>query len=299
VRNEDIQIRDPFVLPVPEEGMYYLFGTTDPDCWRAPGIGFDVYKGSDLARWEGPFPAFRPEPGFWGKRNFWAPEVHRYRGGYYMLASFYADGRRRATQALFAERPEGPYRMHSPEPLTPPEWECLDGTLFVDAYGDPWLVFCHEWVQARDGEVCARRLSHDLREPIGEAELLFRASEAPWTKPHRRRDGSIDPLSRVSDGPFMHRCESGTLLMLWSSFSGNGYALGVARSASGGIEGPWIQEREPLMNRDSGHGMAFRSFDGRLMLSLHAPNDTPNERPVFIELIERGGSLTIVGEERG
>jgi hypothetical protein len=33
----DIQIRDPFVLPAPSLGEYFLFGTTDKNPWSGPG----------------------------------------------------------------------------------------------------------------------------------------------------------------------------------------------------------------------------------------------------------------------
>ena len=115
----DIQLRDPFVLPVEEERTYYLFGSTDADIWRGPGTGFDCYRSSDLTTWEGPYPAFRPGPDFWARTNFWAPEVHRYRGRYYMLATFKADGVRRGTQVLVADAPTGPFEPHSDGPLTP------------------------------------------------------------------------------------------------------------------------------------------------------------------------------------
>jgi arabinan endo-1,5-alpha-L-arabinosidase len=298
MKASDIQMRDPFVLPVAGEGRYYLFGTTDPDCWRGPGIGFDVYVGRGLDEWEGPFPAFRPESGFWGQKNFWAPEAHRYRGRYYLFASFIAEGRRRGTQALAADRPEGPYRPHSAAALTPAEWECLDGTLFVDEGGKPWLVFCHEWVQVGDGEVCALPLSEDLCEASGSPVLLFRGSEAPWTRPHRRRDRSVDPRSRVTDGPFLYRHSSGSLLMLWSSFSDSGYAIGIASSESGELAGPWVQDDRPLLDADAGHGMLFRSFEGSLYLALHSPNESPRERPIFIELAETARGLGLASTGR-
>ena len=81
--------------------------------------------------------------------------------------------------------------------------------------------------------------------------------------------------------------------MLWSSFSDSGYAMGLARSESGGILGPWIQQPEPLVDRDSGHGMAFHTLDGRLMLSWHSPNATPLERPVFFEAKENKDGITL------
>jgi hypothetical protein len=39
--------------------------------------------------------------------------------------------------------------------------------------------------------------------------------------------------------------------------------------------------------------MLFRAFDGRLMMALHQPNRTSNEREVFIELEERDDTLVI------
>jgi arabinan endo-1,5-alpha-L-arabinosidase len=295
-RNRDIQIRDPFVLPVASTRSNCLFGTTDPDCWKDPGTGFDVYTGSDLEHWEGPRPAFRPEAGFWGTTNFWAPEAHVYRSRHYLFASFKADGACRGTQVLAAENATGPYRVHSPEPLTPRGWGCLDGTLLVDRDGMPWLVFCHEWAQVHDGEICAVRLSEDLIRPLGNPRLLFRGSEAPWTRPIARKGRAIDSIDRVTDEPFLHRTADGTLLMPWSSFSDTGYAMGVATSVSGNVEGPWRQSERPLVEKDAGHGMIFRAFDGRLMITVHTPNRTPDERPVFFEVVEGGGTLALAGK---
>lgn len=286
-----IQIRDPFVVPSPEEKLYYLFGSTDPDPWRPPAIGFDCYRSRDLKHWEGPLAAFRPPPGFWSDRNFWAPEVHRYQGGFYMFASFKAEGVCRGTQILKAERLAGPYAPHSDGPVTPHAWECLDGTLYVDEQGDPWIVFCHEWMQVGDGEICAMRLSPGLDRAIGDPVLLFKASAAPWTQFIK-----LDPNAQgyVTDGPFLHRTQAGPLLMLWSSIGKDGYAQGIARSPSGRILGPWEQSAEPFFGKDGGHGMIFRTFEGELRLTLHQPNDTPNERPAFFPIREIGGNLELV-----
>jgi hypothetical protein len=39
--------------------------------------------------------------------------------------------------------------------------------------------------------------------------------------------------------------------------------------------------------------MIFRTFDSRLMLTFHRPNNTPEERPVFIEIEEVGDGIRI------
>ena len=285
---EDIQIRDPYILPVESEGQYYMFGSTDKDIWKGKATGFDVYRSRDLESWEGPFPAFRPPHDFWADRNYWAPEVHEYQGRYYMFATFKAEGVCRGTQILVADRPGGPYQPHSDGPVTPRDWECLDGTLYVDEERNPWMVFCHEWVQISDGTVCAIPLSPDLHKAIGEPIPLFAASQAPWAEALQSpRHGR----GYVTDGPFMYRAENGVLSMIWSSFQGGRYAQGLAVSESGKITGPWKQQEEPLFASDGGHGMVFKTFDGRTLLALHTPNKTPHERAIFIELSEENGIL--------
>lgn len=287
----DIQIRDPFVVPVPEEKCYYLYGTTDINCWGPPGVGFDVFSSTDLERWKGPVPAFRPPLGFWSDHNFWAPEVHRYRDRYFMFASFKAKDVCRGTQVLVADNPRGPFLPNSERPLTPSDWECLDGTLYLDKDNNPWMVFCHEWVQVHDGEICAMRLSPELDKAAGEPILLFRASESPWVL---QPECTENPNDLVTDGPFLYRTKNGSLWMLWSSFSATGYTTGVARSVSGEIQGPWIQDPEPIYSKDGGHAMIFQTFDGTLILTLHSPNKSPNERALFLPVAECEGRLRLL-----
>lgn len=288
LRTADLRLRDPFILPWRNEACYYLYGTTDPDCWGPRGIGFDVYRSVDLCHWEGPTAAFRPPPDFRATHHFWAPEVHVYQGRCYMFASFKAEDRRRGTQVLVAGHPAGPFLPHSDGPVTPPDWDCLDGTLCEEPGGQPWMVFCHEWTQVRDGAMAAVRLSPDLRSANGEAIVLFRGSEAPWAV-----GSPEDPERRVTDGPWLHRMKSGELLMLWSSVARQGYAVGCAVSRSGSITGPWQQQVEPLFAEDGGHAMLFRRFDGELMLALHQPNHAPRERLRLLAAKERAAGLDL------
>ncbi len=278
----EIHLRDPFILPMPSEQRYYLYGTMGAYAWSESAPGFDCFTSADLQNWEGPFPIFRPPAGFWADRNFWAPEVHVYRGQYFLFASFKAKGICRGTQILAAESPQGPFRPVSARPVTPPDWECLDGTLCVATDGRPWMVFCHEWVQVGDGEICALPLSEDLASAAGEPAVLFRASQAPWI----REIESKGRKGYVTDGPWLHRLPGGELLMLWSSFSGRGYTIGVARSASGQLPGPWTQDPQPLYSGDGGHCMTFRDFDENLWLSFHHPNRHPDERPKLLPVAE-------------
>ena len=121
---------------------------------------------------------------------------------------------------------------------------------------------------------------------------LFKASEAPWVRSHVPGEKLY-----VTDGPFLLRNSRGELLMLWSSFTDEGYAIGLARSRSGDIGGPWEQFPQPIFRRDGGHGMILRTFDGRLLLSIHQPNRTPDERTKLFPLRETAdGGLEIAGD---
>lgn len=291
----DIQIRDPYIYADQKDKTYYMFGTTDKDCWHGPGQGFDCYRSKDLNEWDGPIPAFRPSSDFWGKENFWAPEVHKFNERFYMFASFKAEKHYRATQILIANDVYGPYLPLSDEPVTPADWQCLDGTLHVDEDGSPWIVFCHEWVQIHNGSICAMRLTADLKEASGHPVFLFNASEAPWvTEPGWPQKGSRYRFpTYVTDGPFLRRLVDGTLIMLWSSIGSKGYAMGVSRSESGQVIGPWQHSPEPIWAEDGGHGMIFETFEGQLMLTFHSPNQSPDERAVFVDIVEQGGGIKL------
>jgi arabinan endo-1,5-alpha-L-arabinosidase len=296
-----IRIRDPYLVVLPGGAGFVLHGSTDADLLYGPGTGFDCWTSSDLLDWRGPFPAFRPPPGFWSTGQFWAPEVHEYRGHYFMLATFGGVGVVRGTQVLIAEEPTGPFAPWSDGPVTPRRWHCLDGTLHIDGDGDPWVVYCHEWVQVGDGAIVAQRLTQDLRSTTGSPVRLFTASQAPWVRPVPEGtplppDVDLRAPAYVTDGPFLHRTADGTLLLLWSSFGDGGYAIGLARSESGLVTGPWTQQERPLWSRDGGHGMIARLPDGELLLVFHHPNDTPNERAVLRRVRELPGGLELAPE---
>jgi len=270
IKRKDIYVRDPFILV--HDGRYYLYGTK----MRAPERSFEVYISTDLESWEGPQTVFAPYPGFWSSLDYWAPEVHEYRGAFYMFATLRSENRQRGTQIFKADSPLGPFAPVSDGPVTPREWSCLDGTFYLDENGKPWMVFCHEWIQIKDGTICAIRLSEDLSCAIEKPIVLFHGSDAKWCK--------IFDGNAVTDGPFMVRTKSGKLLMLWSSCCDTGYCTAIARSPFGSISGPWIQDDKPLFSMDGGHGMLFYSLEGKPYIALHAPNEKPLERPVWLEV---------------
>ena len=279
----DMHIRDPFVLV--EDGKYYLYGSRGPEAW-GKCTGLDVYVSTDLEIWSDATEVFTPPENFWADLNFWAPEVHKYNGEYYMFASFKSKDKCRGTQIFKSVSPMGPFVMHSNGPVTPLDWECLDGTLYIEN-GVPYIVFCHEWTQINDGEICVMELSKDLSRASSAPKTLFRGSEPLWS------DGYA-PGKYITDGPFMYRTQSGRLLMIWSSFSKNQYCEALSYSDNGSILGNWIHDDRLLFGSDGGHGMLFKSFEDELMFIQHMPNDTPNERPCLFKIIEKDDTLFIM-----
>lgn len=292
----DVHISDPFILADPISGHYFTYvqfinPEHFPDITIQKGV-FYYLESEDLIHWTKPVICFHEE-NFWANMDFWAPEVHIWNGKYYLISSFRAEGTYRRCQALVSDSPRGPFSSLGMNPLTPEGWQCLDGTLYIDLNNEPWLVFCHEWLQVNDGQICAIKLSDDLSRSIGEPTILFRASDGPWT-------GKTEEGGTVTDGPFLYRLSNGQLLMLWSSYAkGGGYAISYCRSLSGEIIGPWEQQIEPLYNLDGGHAMLFHTFSGQLMMSCHCPNDHPKKRILLFEMEEREKTVHIINEVTG
>ena len=278
----EINIRDPFVLP--ENGTYYMYGTRGETAWTK-AYGLDVYTSRDLENWNGPFECFTLPDGFWGEKEIWAPEVHKYNGKYYMFASFFSEARSRATQILKSDSPMGPFLPFTGDAATPVGWTCLDGTFYVSKDNKPYIVFCHEWVQVHDGEINALQLSEDLSGAQGEPFLLLKGSYPDFVEKGKR--------DYVTDGPFFYRGNSGTLYMLWSTSLNGTYAQLYSKSDNGELDGNWYGH-SILSDKDGGHGMIFRDFNFADRFVLHKPNRNPYERPVFFTLIEENGKLKLI-----
>ena len=276
MKRNEIRIRDPFILADEKTKTYYMYGTTDLEYDSyASCPKFSAYVSKDLENFQGPFVIFDgAKENFWATHDYWAAEVWQYNGKYYLLGSFKSADKRRATQILQSDSPLGPFKPISENPQTPEKWECLDGTLWVEN-GMPYMVFCHEWLQCEDGEMCAVELSKDLKQAVGEPFLLFKASDNPYVSTFV---GGGFQHCRVTDGPFLFQ-ENGKLKMIWSSHSGGKYS--VLEATSDDLRGAW-SHRKPRFDFDGGHAMIFKALDGKKYFSLHQPNVPSNERAVFI-----------------
>ena len=303
----DIHVRDPYILADPTTRTYYMYRSSSADNGKGKQLGgVEVLKSKDLKTWEGPVRVFTVPEDNWITGRVWAPEVHAYKGKYYLFATLnsdiqwkkkqegWTDYTFRGTQIFHSDSPEGPFLPFARMPHTPMDRMALDGTLWVED-GTPYMIYCHEWVQVADGTMELVQLAPDLSAPAGSSLTLFCASSADWST------GSEHPAplpkSYVTDGCFLYTTKNGKLLMIWSSFMNGEYALGIAESVTGKVTGPWKQQETPLFSQNSGHGMIFKSFDGKLYITFHGPNSPSGaERAHIFELEDAGDTLLLKSE---
>lgn len=279
----DINKRDPFVLL--HENTYYLYGSNS----FLDQTYITVNTSDNLEDWSEPKTILETSPDFWATTDFWAPEVHKYNNKFYLFMSVKSETRCRGTQIFSSDFPDGPFIPTSEFPITPADWECLDGTLYIDDNNTPFMIFCHEWVQVTDGEMCAVKLSDDLSHAISEPIVLFKASDPVWA----------DKTSAffVTDGPFVYKNAENKMMLVWSSLthSNTNYIQAVSfPSEDNNIFSPWIHQENTMFSKDGGHGMIFKTKDGSLKFTLHSPNKSPLERPLMFDLKEVDGTLVLV-----
>ena len=275
LKRKDIRIRDSFILTDSKSKQYYLYGTTGLTNGYDTVNYFVTYKSTDLENFSDPITIFKGDD-FWADCDYWAPEVFFYKEKYYMFASFKSATRSRGTQILVSDSPEGPFKPISDGPVTPENWQCLDGTLYFEN-GKPYIVFCREWMEVKDGQMYAMELSEDLTKAVSEPIFLFSASENKYVTPFKDKDGND---CYVTDGPFLYK-ENGKTVMLWSSTREGVYC--ILKATADCITGKWTHDKRPVFSVDGGHCMLFDSFDGRKMIALHYPNVCPEERALFLD----------------
>ncbi len=267
---DSIVLSDPCILADQKTQMYYMTGT-----------GGMLWKSKDLKAWEGPYHVAKTDPESWmGKKPMiWAAELHAYKGKYYYFATFtnrdviidtVENNRieRRASHILVSDKPDGPYVPMKDDIYLPADMPTLDGTFWVDKDGKPYMIYCYEWLQNLNGTMEKIELKPDLSGSIGEGKLMFKASDSPWSR-DKDKNGNIVP-NKVTDGPYLFETETGRLGMIWTSWIYDVYTQGVAYSESGTLDGPWIHEKEPITPPNFGHGMLFKTLEGKLLMSVHS-----------------------------
>lgn len=298
---DSLSMSDPYIYAEPSTHTYYLTSS-----------GGRQWRSKDLKMWEGPYNVINIE-GLWLEKAGFAAaaEIHKI-GKYYYYAGTWSDHsdlieqvpRRynvphNQTYLLRSDNPEGPFTTFAIEPgydYEPHEWDCIDGTLYQEN-GKTYMIFVHEWTQIIDGTMDYIELSSDLTHTISKHPVtMFRASENPSVKEMNANGEATFGLKMpgwVTDGPQMFRTQTGRLGMLWSSWGEGRYIQCVCYSESGTIAGPWVQEPDPFLADNSGHGMLFTTFNGKLLYIVHHVDGKGPRKPQLWDVDDSGDKLVL------
>ena len=275
MNRKNIQIRDPFIYR--EDGEYYMLGTTGPDP-GGKGSDLSLYVSRDLSEFE--FVKRLADPRlFEGYKQLWAPELHYYRGRYYLILSVYREDKGRGSIILTSDQLDKDFVFLTGEYITPANWTCLDATLFV--YGDePYLCFSNEWIDAvggdGDGSLFLAKLSPDLKYIEGKPIKIVSGKECGLATALPMAGGE----GWVAEGPYLIT-EGKKIYLYWSTFTEKGYC--VIRNVADSIFGEYKFDRYIYLN-DGGHSMVFTDNDNHRKLLFHQPNKTPLERAFILDL---------------
>ena len=265
---------DPFILL--DEGTYYAYGTG-----RSSDTGIEVYKSEDLKKWEGPVGATDGfalhEDDVYGEKWYWAPEVYKIEGRYYMFFSV-----EEHMAIAVSHSPEGPFVQKEPSVLR--DHKSIDHHLFVAEDGTKYLYFAN----FKQGlEIWGAELRDDLSSIKEQTLTKLLAPSQKWEKSPK------EPVGRVNEGPFVLQRND----KLYMTYSANHYAspdYGIGLASAEEPLGEWTKsEQNPLIQNPrglvgTGHGMLFRDKGGDLNLVYHAHHDTGEVHPrkVYFNKVE-------------
>jgi len=287
----EINVRDPFILK--HENKYYPYGTrSQTTCGLASG--FDVYISDDMENWSEPIAVFENDGSFWADRCYWPPECYYHKGKFYIFITLASEKQPSGTAIMIADNPTGPFKPWSDGPINPHNWECLDGTFYIDKKDVPYIVFSRSLKQEPKAGMYYMRLSEDLKFAIGEPKFMFFAAGTPWAKPfpYAKDEFGLKEDGYFSDGPYFHHSKSSKLLLLWSSWGEGEYSMGIAHSDNNELDGVWTQEKEALYGDNGGHGMFFEENE-ELFMVFHYPN-TKNHERVKMQKVEDIGDTIVL-----
>ncbi len=278
---DQIWIRDPYIVVYGDE--YYMYKSYDNS--------IVVHKSKNLKTWEEATVVYTLSEDSWGYKDLWAPEVHLYKGKYYMFLSLLGKNGLRGTEISVCDTPDGVFKPLTNKPITPPDRSCIDGTLYVEDK-IPYIAYSADWPHNYDeesgcyiGEIWAMQLTEDLKNSAGEPFLLFKSNEAACSKDPNVCEWEGKTVKRYgSDAPFLQRINDETLYLTWSPYPKDTYIVAAAVSESNSIKGPWRHLEEPLFANHGGHAMFFDDLDGNKKMSIHCPERPPYERALFLDV---------------
>lgn len=259
------RIGDPFVLT--ENGRYYLYATSAENC-------FKYYSSDDLTVWKDEGYCYFGDS--WGENCFWAPEVYKRNGKFYLLyTARWKKNHSLRTGLAVADSPSGPFKDIKNGPLFDFGYATIDATFLFD--GDENYIYfvkdCSENIinGVHTSVIYGAKISDDLTEFLSEPKEL--------AKPCEKWERAVNPKWCWNEGPAVIKTSGGYYMNFSvNCFDNRNYCVGCAKSDS--PLGPFVKyKNNPILkyveNKISGpgHNSFFFTTDGKLMTAFHIHTD--------------------------
>lgn len=280
VQAEEIPFADPTIIY--ENGVYYLTGTSSD-------AGFTMLQSEDMKNWR---PVDNGHDGWiltrgdgtWGDNAFWAPQVFRDNGKYYLTYS--AQGKMCVAQS---DTICGLYRQVEERPVDDCDEMNIDTFLFRDDDGKYYMFHARYEMQGEAGGNTIQVAEYDIntnRLVPGTLRLIAKVSE-PW----ELTDNGKKFKNRTLEGPTVIKLD-GKYYLFYSAndYLSIDYAMGYA--VADNPYGPWTKhEGNPVIHRSlvgengSGHGDFFIAKDGKPYYVYHVHQSDSAVHPRTVRIV--------------
>ncbi|WP_202912371.1 glycoside hydrolase family 43 protein [Sphingobacterium olei] len=326
----EVAFGDPFIVYDETSDRYYMYGTGGVE------NGFMAYASDDLKNWESQGAVYTSKQDkAWGTKDFWAPEVYKRDGKFYMFYS--AHWKENPTNELenyrigiaVSDSPIGPFIDMTGAPLFDPGYPIIDGNVYFGEDGKLYLYYsrcCYkhpvqseiaDWAkkeglyqEIEESWIYGVELAADFSAVIGEPKLLLRPPVSLADKQSEWESRSVTSREvnrRWTEGSYLFK-KNDVYYMMYSAnhFGGENYAVGYA-TASHPL-GPFEKSASnPILEKNTdeggvvsgtGHNSILKDRDGKIWCVYHArTKETGNERLVFLDALEvlPDGKLVVHG----
>lgn len=313
----DVEFGDPYILDN-GDGTYYMYGTGG-----GAKNGFATYSSKDLTDWKFEGQVYYGNlESTWNLKSFWAPEVYKIEGDYYLFYS--ADKKDNPTNELetfsigvaVSDNPKGPFLDIKNEPLFDPGYPIIDANVFQDDDKKYYLYYsraCYkhaveseiaDWAkkeglydEIEESWVYGIELAPDFKSVIGEPVLLLSPPSTIGDKNAEWESRSVTTMEvnrRWTEGSFTFK-NNDTYYMMYSAnhYAGPNYAVGYATSKH--PLGPYTKaNNNPVLERNNdkggnvtgtGHNMVLFLGEEKKMFAVYhgRTKDTGENRVVFMD----------------
>lgn len=208
---------DPQVIK--HEDKYYLYSTG--------GTTLSVRSSDNLSNWGDKKTIFRLSDTTWGVDRCWAPEVHEYKGKFYLFFCGRDDKKIFHGSVAVSDTPDGEFVPITKEPLLNFSYSVIDLSFFEDDDGRTYIFYSKDCSTNKiNGKGVSQsygvEVSNDFKTLIGDPVLISTPTE-PWEK--------LSGNTIWNEGPVVFK-ENGKYYLLYSAnyYQSKDYSVGYCVS---------------------------------------------------------------------